>query len=405
MSKRLQLGGLYPDGLDGVQIADGSGATQETNADGSGRALGQRRPEPFRRSGLNSHHFGAGDRPGVGPDVAARTGDAKVHGGGVLVLVESGSPKIGDFKRLHLMGMIGTNRVASEWAERHVVEESRVLATMTDAADRPDTPDSEVFSVPTKIGAFLDPDDMTRGGLRLVPGLIHAGSPRAAAFMMVADIVVGARMEIAFPDDWAYTTDYSVRMTAAPTTGLVRATARPLRHGRRVVVEECEYRDEFDNQVAYALASFTRAPMREGDVKLIGGSSKALQPTEDRDRLERPLEDEAGITVADGQSGQATLEVDDRVRRSGGFVQGAITTLLAEVAATSLAEAHHGCPCAVKALDARYLLGGRSGPLVAKASWLGGAGTGQLSVMIIDQGHDDVVTSTYLIGVEPQPDL
>jgi len=265
-----------------------------------------------------------------------------------------------------------------------------------------DDAESVIFSVPAMIGAFMDPEDLTRGGVQLVPGLIHAGSPRAAAFMMVADIVVGARVEMSFPDDWAYTTDYSVRMMGPPTTGLISAVARPLRHGRRLVVEECDYFDESGRKVAYAQASFTKTAMREGDVKTMGRSTKALSPATERPRLEGKIEDAAGIRVADGASGQATLVVDDNVRRSGGFVQGAIMTLLAEVAATSLAEYHHGAPRAVTSLDARYLIGGRTGPLVASASWLGDPNNGQLSVNILDEGHNEVVTSTYLVGVEPE---
>ena len=49
----------------------------------------------------------------------------------------------------------------------------------------------------------------------------------------------------------------------------------------------------------------------------------------------------------------------------------------------------------------RYLLGGRTGPLVATASWLGDPAGGRVVVETIDTGHGDVVTTTHLATVEP----
>ena len=63
-------------------------------------------------------------------------------------------------------------------------------------------------------------------------------------------------------------------------------------------------------------------------------------------------------------------------------------TLIGEVSAQTFAEAHYGTPCVVTSLDVRYLIGGRSGPLVTQAEWIGDPDSGTIKVDLRDEGHD-----------------
>ena len=74
-------------------------------------------------------------------------------------------------------------------------------------------------------------------------------------------------------------------------------------------------------------------------------------------------------------------------------------TLIGEVSAQTFAEAHYGTPFVVTALYVRYLIGGRSGPLVTKAKWNGTPDSGMIKVDLIDEGHD-LLSCTFLAQVQ-----
>ena len=59
------------------------------------------------------------------------------------------------------------------------------------------------------------------------------------------------------------------------------------------------------------------------------------------------MEELAGIIITDAETGKVTMMPKEAVRRPGGFVQGAIMTLIGEVSAQTFAEAHYGTPCVV----------------------------------------------------------
>ena len=264
-----------------------------------------------------------------------------------------------------------------------------------------DDPFDSTVSVPARIGATWDLDDRQRGRLPVRSEICHGGVPYASAVMMLADTVVGMRLERDVGDAWTFTTDYSLRrpLTPVPEGAELVGTARPLRHGSRLMVESVEHRLDGDAWAGHAEITFMRTPLREGDQKMdIEAIARRMAGTE-RTLLRVPLADAAGIHITD--PGVAELVPDDSVRRPGGFVQGAIITLVGELAAISLAEQHHGRTCAVQDLDVRYLIGGRIGPLVATARWLGDAADGRISVETLDAGHGDVVTTTHLATVAP----
>lgn len=260
--------------------------------------------------------------------------------------------------------------------------------------------DEAVFSVPARIGAAPDLDDFTLGRVDLVSDVCHASAPRVTTLMMLADTVVGMRLEADLPDDWAYTTDFSLRLLSTPTSGLVTAHSKILRHGGRLMVEQVDYVDEADNPVALAHITFMRTPLRPGEKKFDIRAIRERMNSAARPPLGAPLATAAGISVDDASVGCVSLDPDGSVRRPGGFVQGSIVTLLGEVSATTLGEHHFGRPCRVVDFDARYLLGGRRGPLVASATWLADPAEGKVAIEVVDMGHQSQVIVACLATVE-----
>lgn len=255
-----------------------------------------------------------------------------------------------------------------------------------------------------RIGCRPDEADPAAGSVVITEALSSGGAVRPSVLMLLADMVVGMRLDPLF-DEWTYTTDFSIRMTGTftPAGSVVRAASNVLRHGRRLLIEEVDYVDDRGGRIAYAQITFMRQPLRPGEVKpelediRRGMISDTIPP------LSTPLVDAAGIEVIDAAAGAVSMVARDDLRRSGGFVQGAMMSLLGEVSAQTLAEAHDGHRAVVSEMDIRYLIGGRRGPLVADAHWVGSPGSGPIAVTVRDRGHDDVVTTTFLARATVSP--
>ena len=264
-----------------------------------------------------------------------------------------------------------------------------------------DDPFDSNVSVPGRIGAVWDLDNRQQGRLPVTAEICHGGVPYASAVMMLADTVVGMRLERDVGDAWTFTTDYSLRrpLTPVPVGSELIGTARTLRHGSRLLIEAVDHHVNGEAWAGHAQVTFMRTPIRDGDTKMDIEAIAQRMANGPRTFLDRPLGEAAGIEITD--PGVARLVPDDSVRRPGGFVQGSIITLVGELAAISLAEDHHGRTCVVQDLDVRYLIGGRTGPLVATATWLGDPAEGRIAVETLDTGHDNIITTTHLATVAP----
>lgn len=258
-------------------------------------------------------------------------------------------------------------------------------------------------SVMWRLGAIPDRDDPRTGTITVHPSVCRHGRVHPAALMLLADVVVGMPIEASVPD-WTFTTDFSFRTVhdrPAVDGDVITARSRPLRHGSRLLVEAVEFVDGPGVPLAQARITFMRSPQRPGDPpKPDIGSIRARMADAPREPLGETFPVAAGVESGD-TPGTTSLLPGPRVRRPGGFVQGAIMTLLGEMAAVDLAERTLDRPCLVSSLDARYLIGGRSGPLVAAAEWVGEPERGVIAVDVVDRGHDDVITTTFLVGVTP----
>ena len=142
-----------------------------------------------------------------------------------------------------------------------------------------------------------------------------------------------------------------------------------------------------------------RTPLRNGEAKPDVVKVRERMGSLELPPLEQPVEDLAGITITDEATGGVNMVPKEAVRRPGGFVQGAIMTLIGELSAQVFAEEHLKTPCIVVGLDVRYLIGGRSGPLVTHAKWVGRPELGVIKVNLVDEGHD-VLSCTFLAQVQ-----
>ena len=262
-----------------------------------------------------------------------------------------------------------------------------------------DSYNPDFLTVMARMGAKPDRDAPNKGTLSISDGLKAHGIVRVAPLMLLADMVVGMQLE-SLIEDWTFTTDFSFRRSNASEGKSVHAESRILRHGKRMFIEEVKYWNREGNEVGCSQITFLRTPLREGETKPDIRGIRERMATNDIPPLEEPIDNLAGIVVQDTSSGRVVVNPDDSVRRPGGFVQGAIMTLIGEVSAQIFAEEHYEAPCIITGLDARYLIGGRTGPLTTSAEWIGDPDSGSIKVELVDEGHD-VLSCTFLISVQP----
>ena len=261
----------------------------------------------------------------------------------------------------------------------------------------------EFLTVMARMGVRPDPIDPKKGSLKVSEGLESHGVIRVAPLMLLADMIVGMELESSVKD-WTFTTDFSFRRGFPSKGKIIEARSRILRHGKRIFIEELDYLDESGNSIGYAQITFLRTPLREGEMKPDISNIRMRMAKNEIPDLDQPIGDLSGIRVEDPSIGRAVLFPHDAVRRPGGFVQGAIMTLLGEISAQSFGENYFGEPCSVTALDARYMVGGRSGPLTTTAQWVTSPDQGFIRVSLVDEGHQ-VLSCSFLAEVVPSSHL
>ncbi len=230
------------------------------------------------------------------------------------------------------------------------------------------------------------------------PAICAKGVVRPSVLVLVVDMMAGFHAEAGAGSDWVFTTDLSLRAPARRIPERVVATGQVLRAGRGSISCEVALRAG-DRAFAYGQSGFIRIPRRHGDPP-----KPHLHPDEEFRRqapIERPLVEEVGIRVLDPATGHCELALRDELLNPARVLQGAIVSLVAEVAAETLAEHASGAPQLVTELDIRYLAMGRVGPIWSRASWIGDPGSGALRVELRDRGNGDRLTTTVLARSEP----
>lgn len=230
--------------------------------------------------------------------------------------------------------------------------------------------------------------------------LVH-GCVRISALVLMVDMGGGfCAHRAAFPD-WTFTSDLSVRMSARRAPELIVSRTRVLRAGRGTMATEVDMHGD-GAPLALGYAGFNRQARREGD-----------HPNPDIDEASRrwgrytPLDaslvDTVGVRVVDAGAGHVEVAMRDDLRNPAGALQGAMVSIVGEVAAETLL-AHHGAPRSVITdIDIRYLAMGRVGPIHSRARLLGDAPTDAIAVELFDRGNADRIISVQLLRGSPAP--
>ena len=240
----------------------------------------------------------------------------------------------------------------------------------------------------------------TAGGpvwLEPAPSLCNNGAVRPSIVVLMVDMIAGFVAESYAEGDWVVTTDLSVRTPLRTIPARVDCNGELLRIGRNTVSSTVRL-IAADQPFGYGVAGFARLPRRYGDPPrphLHEDDELLHLPT-----ITRPVVEEVGIEVADASRGAVSVEMRDALRNPVGAMQGAIVSLVAEVAAEALAEHGRGVPQIVTGLDIRYVAMARTGPVTSTAEWIGGDGSGQISVVLRDRGNEDRIIAQVLAQAE-----
>ncbi len=233
-----------------------------------------------------------------------------------------------------------------------------------------------------------------------VPELLRAGVLRATVIASAVDLAAGIVTREAAGDDSTFTLDLSLRIPQPGAPERLEATASPLRTGRRFVTTAVRV-EAGGALYAFGESTFMRVehvgPPRDVARLSIPATIPWHPP-------ERPLDLEAGVVTRDAATGHVELGLRPALMNPEGALQGALVALVIECAALALAESAGLGPCAVSALDLRYLGPVSEGPVVSRASWLDSHRKEVIRVELHDEGRARR-TSTAIVHVTRAIDL
>jgi acyl-coenzyme A thioesterase PaaI-like protein len=250
----------------------------------------------------------------------------------------------------------------------------------------------------TRLGIRSRRDPSHPLSLRPFPAICAKGVVRPSVLVLAVDMMAGFHAEAGAGTDWVFTTDLSLRCPARHIPEQVVVTGRPLRVGRGTVSADVELIAD-GKPYAYGQSGFVRIPRRHGDPPqphLHSDQEFLREPP-----IEEPLALAVGIQIIDPALGHCELALRDELLNPARVLQGAIVSLIAEVAAESLAEHTQRRPQLVTEIDIRYLAMGRVGPIASHAWWIGEPGSGAIRVELRDRGNDDRLTTAVLARCEP----
>lgn len=253
-------------------------------------------------------------------------------------------------------------------------------------------------NVPGRLGATarLDGDDLV---IDLEPhdALLRHGVVRASVHAYLVDCVAGIPLQRT--DAWTLTTDLSVRTVARPAPRSISARAEVLRSGARTATSRVSLVDEDGVAIGEGLTGFSRVEHRPGDPPLV-----MVPPAQIVDlfgslpRLDTDLRDAADIDVLDAAAGVIEVPLTGKLRNSAGTLQGAMTALVAEVAAEECLSAAAGRPVVVTDLDIRYLTRTGDGPIRTRTTRLGDGAAASVAVELVDASTDALVAIVQARG-------
>ena len=227
------------------------------------------------------------------------------------------------------------------------------------------------------------------------PEVTHHGMVRISVLSFLVDASAGIVVDDAM-DEWALTSDMSVRMRPRPAPKRVDAAATILRRGRRSTTSTVELTTDGGEPIAVGAIGFVKIARRESDPPKPRMSPEAAASIfSGVGALDRPLREEAGIEVIDASMGEVRMEVTPVLRNPAGTLQGAMVALLAEAATEDFVSTRFDAPAIVTDLDLRYLAQAKVGPLQTRCRALGTGPDAPVQVELIDTSADRITTLAY----------
>jgi len=260
---------------------------------------------------------------------------------------------------------------------------------------------TNITAVPSRLGttALVDERGLVVEIDDVQQGLLHNGVLRLSALTFIVDVSAGVTLDTD-PDAWTFTTDLSLRMLPIPAPAKVTATTTILRRGRRSAHGLVEVVDEQQQLVAAGAIGFAHVPRKPDDPpKPVVSPAMLSERFTGRERLSRPLRDEAGVTPIDPTSGVVEIAVRPEVCNPAGTLQGAMVALVAESAAEDLVGSLAGGPVVVTELDIRYLAQANVGPVRTQSRWLGSAPDDPVEIRLVDVASGRLTTLVYARAV------
>src|SRR5579885_2993825 len=160
---------------------------------------------------------------------------------------------------------------------------------------------ANLTSIPGRLGATALVDDERGFVVEIEPAAeeLHLGVLRLSVVTFAVDVVAGVSLDND-PDAWAFTTDLTLRMRPCPAPRRITATRTVLREGRRSAHCKVEVVDDEGRPFASGAIGFARVPRKPTDPpKPIVTPAMIAERFSARDRLTRPLREEAGIVALD----------------------------------------------------------------------------------------------------------
>ncbi|MHB8463394.1 MAG: PaaI family thioesterase [Acidimicrobiales bacterium] len=197
---------------------------------------------------------------------------------------------------------------------------------------------------------------------------------RASVLATIADVVAGGVANVKMAPRIPLTVDLTLHPLRHPVDATrLRMVGRNVKAGRTTTINEVVFSDETGAPVAVSHATFMPSPRPEDVMAEVHWGREPAPP-----RLARPILEQIGVRSLG--PGIAELDLVEYVMQPSGTIQGGALAMMAELAASTLAEAP------VTDLEIRYLSAVRVGPGRATATLLGGR---LVRVEVRDAGNAD----------------
>jgi acyl-coenzyme A thioesterase PaaI-like protein len=220
-------------------------------------------------------------------------------------------------------------------------------------------------------------DDGLAGSASIIPEMHVPGTDhlRTSVLAVWTDMLTGLLAAKHMVDRVPVTLELDIHLyRSAPSSGVVRATGRPVKPGRTVFVASADFADDDGDVFAFGSASFMA--VHDRTLRLPDALSFDLPPPVQT--LSVPLADRAGCRRI--EPGVVLLERSEQGLNAANTVNGGLIALAVEEAAVSQSPGHTLC-----ALDVRFLQPVRKGPVRARAN----TRTGLCQIDVRDQGDHD----------------